>query len=184
MISDLLSLSLTDMPLNKNKSVRTSEAIDMIFQTGGEFEYNNSTNLIIGIALLVIAIVIFIGESNWTTITADVEYLNCNMSNCTLGVNYLVNGMTYKKDFTVSIDYQRPSDNKVDLSYESGNPATSYLGPSNYNNYIYIFGGLGILFLGIWFTYLNKSEGSSSFIPTLNFSSKTETPGLIYSVSE
>lgn len=184
MNSDLLSLSLTDMLLNKNNLVNTTEAIEMIVQSGGNFEYNNSTNLIIGVALLVIATVVFIGESNWKTINANVEYLNCSMSDCTMGIDYQVNGMTYKKDFVVPLDYKRPSNNKVELSYDTSDPKNSYLGSSNYNNYIYVLVGLGIIFLGIWCAYLDKNEGHGSFIPTLNFSGKTEQPGLIYSVYE
>ena len=181
MISDLLSLSLTDRPLNNDQSLRTSELINMIVQQGGNFEYNNSTNLIIGIALLVIATVIFIGENNWASVNARVEHLNCNMSNCILIVEYHVNNTTYKKDYIVPSDYKRPSDNHVMISYDLSNPSISYLGTSNYNNYVYILAGVGVIFLGIWCVFLDKNASYSSFIPALNFSSKTESQNAIYS---
>jgi len=58
----------------------------MLFQTGGDFEYNNTTNLIIGIALLAISGVIFIGENNYVSVDASIDYLNCDSTKCLLGV--------------------------------------------------------------------------------------------------
>lgn len=184
MICDLLSLSLTDRPLNQNKTLETSEIINMIVQKGGEFEYNNTTNLIIGIAILVVATVIFIGESNWVNTTAHIEYLNCSLSNCVLGVEYRANETIYKNEFTVPLDYKRPANNIVDISYELSSPKSCVLGSSNYNNYVYILFGAGIIFLSIWYLQMDKSSHSSPFISGLNFSSRTEPSNTIYSMTD
>lgn len=185
MTKDLLSLSLTDIPFNNNESVATSEIINMLVQTGGDFEYNNTTNLIIGIALLAIGGIIAIGENNWTTINANIEYLNCNLTNCTLGVDYQVNGITYKKDFTIDLDYLNYSSKQITITYDLSDPSNSYLGTSNYNTIMFALFGVSIFFLGLWY-YLSTKEKSlsSSFTPSLSIFTKTETPTGLYTVSD
>lgn len=184
MISELLSLSLTDRPLNQNNTLETSEVIKIIVQKGGEFEYNNTTNLIIGLSVLVIATIIFIGESNWITTNAQINYLNCGLSNCALGVEYQVNNTIYKNEFTVPLNYQYPANNQVNISYDVTNPKSCNLSSLNYNNYIYILIGIGIIFMGIWYSRLDVSSRGSLFVPSLNFSSKTESSNTIYSMTE
>lgn len=182
MYSELLSLSLTDRPLQQNNILETSEIVNMILQKGGEFEYNNTTNLIIGISILVIATVIFIGESNWTTTTAEIEYLNCNLSNCILGISYQVGETIYKNEFPVLLDYQRPSTNQIIISYDKTNPKSCSLNSSNYNNYIYILIGFGLIFLVCWYSNSESSSSDDLSIPSLNFSSKTDASNAIYTM--
>jgi hypothetical protein len=179
MNNDLLSLSLTDMKFNEN-SVATTEIIKMLVQTGGEFEYNNTTNLIIAIAFISIATIIFIGENNWITINTNIDYLNCNAGGCVLGLDYQINGTTYKKEFNVSQDFARPSNNQVTITYDTSNPNNSYMGSSNYNILIYSLYGLGIFFMCIWY-YLSSDKNSSSYEPSVSFYSKSEIPSEIYS---
>ena len=179
MSKDLLSLSLTDRPFYNN-SVDTSEIFNAFTQTGGEFEYNNTTNLIIGISLLAIAAIIFIGENNWNTTTTNIDYLNCNPNNCTLGLDYQVNNITYKKDFNVDLNYERPGNNQVTITYEISNPSNSYLGTSNYNIIMLILFGFGLFFIGIWQYLSSKKTSTSTFNPSLSFYSKSEIPSEIY----
>lgn len=179
MDKDLLSLSLTDMQFNNN-SVATSEIIRMIVQTGGDFEYNNTTNLIIGIALLSIATVILIGENNWSSINTNIDYLNCSTGGCVLGLDYQIGGITYKKEFNMSNDYVRPSNNQVTITYEISNPKNSYMGVSNYNALIFILYGLGIFFLGLWFYSSRDKSKTSTYNPTIDFYNKSEIPRGIY----
>jgi hypothetical protein len=184
-MSNLLSLSLTDMSFNNFESLKTPEIINMLVQKGGEFEYNNTTNLIIGIALLAVGGVIFIGENNYLETDGYINYLNCNNTNCSLGVQYQVNGNTYKKEFTVSIDYVRPSNNKIQVTYESSDPNNSYMGSSNYNSIIYAMFGGGIFFIILWY-YLStsKKESNTFFVPSLSIYTKTETPSGLYVISK
>ena len=185
MTNDLLSLSLTDMPFNNTKSIGTTEAINMLFQTGGDFEYNNTTNLIIGIALLAISGVIFIGENNYATVDASIDYLNCDSTKCLLGIQYVVNGITYKKDFPVDINYTRPDNNQITITYQLSNPTNNYMGTSNYNTIMYILIVLGLFFIGMWYYLSTKKNGSSSFQgPSLSIYTKTETPSGLYVVSK
>lgn len=179
MTKDLLSLSLTDMQFN-NDSVATSEVIRMIVQTGGEFEYNNTTNLIISIALISIATVIMIGENNWSCIDTNIDYMNCNAGGCVLGLDYQINGVTYKKEFNVNNNYLRPSNNRVTITYEVSNPNNSYMGVSNYNILICVLYGLGIFFLGMWFCLSKENSKPSSYNPSINFYSKSDIPSDLY----
>ncbi len=185
MTNDLLSLSLTDMPFDNTKSIGTTEAINMLLQTGGDFEYNNTTNLIIGIALLSISVVIFIGENNYATIDGSIIYLNCDSTQCLLGVQYIVNGTTYKKDFPVDINYIRPDNNRVTITYELSNPTNNYMGTSNYDTIMYILIAIGIFFIGMWYYLSTKKSGSSSFSgPSMSIYTKTKTPSGLYVVSK
>jgi hypothetical protein len=185
MNNDLVSLSLTDMPFYNRESIRTSDAINILIQTGGTFEYNNTTNLIIGIALLAIAGVIFIGENNYTTANARIDYLNCSSTNCLLGVQFGVNGDTYKKDYTVDMNFIRPSNNYVTVTYELTNPNNNYMGTSNYNIIMYILIGLGLFFIGLWnYVSCNKECNSSTLESTDIIYKKTETPSGLYVVSK
>jgi hypothetical protein len=173
------------MPFNNKESIGTTDAINMLFQTGGDFEYNNTTNLIIGIALLVISGVIFIGENNYATVDASIDYLNCDSTKCLLGVQYVVNGITYKKDFPVNINYTRPDNNQITITYELSNPTNNYMGTSNYNTIMYILIVLGLFFIGMWYYLSTKKNGSSSFQgPSLSIYTKTETPSGLYVVSK
>lgn len=185
MINDLVSLSLTDVPFNNKESIGTTEVINMLFQTGGDFEYNNTTNLIIGIALLAISGVIFIGETNYTTVDASIDYLNCDMTKCLLGVHFIVDGNTYKKDFPVDINYIRPDNNKITITYELSNPTNNYMGTSNYNMIMYILIVVGLFFIGMWYYLSTKTNKSSTFPgPSLSIYTKTETPSGLYVVSK
>ena len=184
MSKDFISLSLTDMSFNNYDSTKTSDVINMLTQIGGEFEYNNTTNLIIGIALLVVSGVIFIGENKYTVINGTIEYLNYNALNCLLGIQYQVNGNTYKKDFTVDINYVRPPNNIVIVSYEQSNPNNSYIGTSNYNMIMYIMTGIGIFFIGLWYYLLRKKTDGTFLGPSLSIYTKTETPSGLYVVSK
>lgn len=182
---DLVSLSLTDMSFNNFDSVKTPELISMLIQKGGEFEYDNTTNLIIGIALLVVAGIIFIGENNYAVTNGNINYLNCSTTSCLLGVQYQVSGITYKKDFTVNMDYLRPSDNQITITYDTTNPANSYMGTSNYDTIMYIMIGVGIFFLGLWYWLSSKKEANSTFFgSSLSIYTKTETPSGLYVVSK
>jgi hypothetical protein len=185
MKNDLVSLSLTDMPFNNRESIRTSDAIRMIMQTGGTFEYNNTTNLIIGIALLAIGGVIFIGENNYTTVNASIDYLNCTSTDCLLGVQFGVNSNTYKKEFNVDINFIRPTDNNITITYEITNPNNNYMGTSNYNMIMYILIGVGLFFIGLW-KYISSGtdDNSSSIEATDSIYKKTETPSGLYVVSK
>ena len=185
MIDNLVSLSLTDMPFNNTKSIGTTDAINMLFQTGGDFEYNNTTNLIIGIALLAISGVIFIGGNNYAIVDASIDYLNCDLTQCLLGVQYIVNGITYKKDFPVDINYTRPNNNLISITYELSNPTNTYISTSNYNVIMYILILLGLFFIGMWYYLSTKKNGNSSFQgPSLSIYTKTETPSGLYVVSK
>jgi len=181
MNKDLLSLSLTDMQFNNSPNA-TSDIMKMIIiQTGGEFEYNNTTNLIISIAFLAIATVVYIGESNWNTVNTNIDYLNCTSTGCILGLDYQIDGTTYKKEFNVSNDFSRPVNNQVQINYEISNPSNSYMGTSNYNTLVMVLGGLGILFLGIWYYLSIDSSKSSSYSPSISFYKKSEVPSELYS---
>jgi len=185
MSKDLVSLSLTDMSFNNVDSIKTPELISMLIQKGGEFEYDNTTNLIIGIALLVVAGVIFIGENNYAVTNANINYLNCNTTSCLLGVQYQVDGNTYKKDFTVDMNYVRPSNNQLIITYDSSDPNNSYMGTSNYNTIMYVMIGAGIFFLGLWYYLSSKKRTNSTFFgPSLSIYTKTETPSGLYVVSK
>lgn len=185
MSNKLLSLSLTDMHFNDETSINTSDAINMILQKGGEFEYNNTTNLIIGVALLAIAGVIFIGENNYETAIANIDYINCNVSNCIVGAQFLVNGNTYKKDFIVDMSFTRPTNNKVTITYQIENPNNNYLGTSNYDMIMYILTAVGIFFIGIWHYLSSGTNTNSSFYtPSLSVYTKTETPAGLYEISK
>lgn len=185
MNNDLVSLSLTDMPFNNRESIRTSDAIKILLQSGGNFEYNNTTNLIIGIALLAIAGVIFVGENNYTTVNASIDYLNCSSTNCLLGVQFRANGDTYKKDFIVDMNFIRPTNNYVTVTYELTNPNNNYMGTSNYNIIMYILIGLGLFFIGLWnYVSCNKECNSSTLDLTDTIYKKTETPSGLYVVSK
>lgn len=181
MNKDLLSLSLTDMQFNNSPNV-TSDVMKMIIiQTGGEFEYNNTTNLIIGIAFLAIATLIYIGESNWNTVNTNIDYLNCSPNGCVLGLDYQIDRTTYKKEFNVSNDFSRPANNQVQINYDISNPSNSYMGTTNCNTLTVLLGGLGILFLCIWYYLLNDNSKSSSYSPSINFYKKSEIPSELYS---
>lgn len=185
MSKELVSLSLTDMSFNNFESIETMDAIKMLIQKGGEFEYDNTTNLIIGIALLAVAGVIFIGENNYAVTNGNINYLNCNTTNCVLGVQYQVKGNTYKKDFTVDVKYTRPTNNNVVITYETSDPNNSYMGTSNYKTVMYIMVGGGIFFLGLWYYLSSKKKTDSSFFgPSLSIYTKTETPSGLYVVSK
>jgi hypothetical protein len=173
------------MTFNNDESINTIDALNMLIQKGGEFEYNNTTNLIIGIALLAVSGVIFIGENNYVVTNANVNYLNCNTSNCALGVQYQVNGNTYTKNFTVDVNYVRPSNNQITITYESSDPNNSYMGTSSYNMIMYIMICGGLFFIGLWY-YLSikkKSDGAS-FDSSLSIYTKTETPSGLFVVSK
>jgi hypothetical protein len=160
MTNDLLSLSLTDMPFNNRTSIRTSDAINALLQTGGEFEYNNTTNLIIGIVLLVISGIIFIGENNYMTINTNINYLNCNQDNCLLGVQFVVDGKTYTKEFNVDLNYVFPDNNQITITYQISNPNNNYIGNYDYNTLVYILSAIGIFFIGLWY-YLSSRNSTS-----------------------
>jgi hypothetical protein len=185
MSKELLSLSLTDMSFNNFESISTMQALKMLIQKGGDFEYNNATNLIIGIALLAIGGVIFIGENSSAVTNGTINYLNCNTKNCVLGVQYQVNAITYNKDFIVDLKYERPADGIIVVTYETSDPNSSRIGATNYNTIMYIMFGLGIFFLAMWY-YLsmdNKKE-SIFFEPSVSIYTKTETPSGLYVVSK
>jgi hypothetical protein len=173
------------MPFNNQSPIGTTEVINILLQQGGEFEYNNSTNLIIGIALLAVGGVIFIGENNYSSVNGTIDYLNCNVSNCLLGVQFTVNGNTYKKDFSVDASYTRPANNQVTITYEIANPNNNYLGTSSYNTIMYILLGTGIFFMALW-GYLSSpgSKNTSFYVPGLSIYTKTETPSGLYVVSK
>ena len=157
----------------------------MLTQTGGDFEYDNTTNLIIGIALLVVAGIIFIGENSYVATNGNINYLNCNTTNCLLGVQYQVNGSTYKKDFIVDMNYIRPSNNQISVTYEVENPNNSYMGTSNYNAVMYGRIGGGIFFLGLWHYLSSKKRTDSTYFgPSFSIYTKTETPSGLYVVSK
>ena len=179
MNKDLLSLSLTDMQFN-NSTNATSDIMKMIVQTGGEFEYNNTTNLIISIAFFAIATVVYIGENNWNTLYTNIDYLNCSSAGCVLGLDYQINGTSYKKEFNVSNDFSRPANNQVQITYEISNPSNSYMGTSNYNTVAMVLYGLGILFLGIWYYLSIDNSKSSSYSPSISFYKKSEIPTELY----
>lgn len=185
MSNDLISLSLTDFIFNNYESIDTMDAIKMLTQKGGEFEYNNSTNLIIGIALLVIAGVIYIGENNFKVTNGNINYVNCNKTNCTLGVEYQVNNNIYNKEYNLNVSYVNYPNNQVVITYESLNPNNSYVGTSNYNTIIYLLVGGGLFFLGLWYYFCTKRGSDSSFFgEDLNIYTKTETPSGLYVVSK
>jgi len=179
MNKDLLSLSLTDMQFNNSENT-TSDIMKMIVQTGGEFEYNNTTNLIISIAFFAIATVVYIGESNWNTLYTNIDYLNCSSTGCILGLDYQIDGTSYKKEFNVSNDYSRPANNQIQITYEISNPSNSYMGTSNYNTLAMVLGGLGILFLGIWYYLSIDSSIGISYSPSISFYKKSEIPSELY----
>lgn len=144
-----------------------------INQIGGEFEYDNSTNLIIGLILITIAVVIFIGKNNWLSTNANLDYMNCNTNNCVIGLDYQVNGNLYKKEFTVPLDYNKSLLNNIIITYNPENPNSSYFGNDKYNDYVYILGGVGIIFLVIYYFFTNSTN-----------SKKIKTTNTLYSLSE
>ena len=143
----------------------------------------NSCKPLDTVAFIASATVILIGENNWNTINTNIDYLNCNTGGCVLGLDYQINGKTHKKEFSVSKDFVRPSNNQVTITYDTTNPNNSYLGSSNYNIIIYSLYGLGIFFICIW-CYLSTDKKSSSYEPSISFYSKSEIPSEIYSIAK
>jgi hypothetical protein len=184
MEKNLLSLSLTDMSFDNITSLKTPEVINLLLQKGGDFYYNNTTNLIIGLAFIALSVVIFIGENNYLTTSGNIIYLNCNNDNCSLGVQYSVDSITYKKEFTVESDYLRPDNNQVSISYESSYPNNSRLGSSNYNTIIYTMGGIGLFFICLWFYFSSEKSTKIDFNPSFDIYTKTSTPNGLYVVSK
>ena len=180
MTKELLSLSLTDIKFNSNSDMNTSDMIKMIIQEGGSFEYTNATNLIIAVATFVIAIVILLGENNWTMTVGRITYLNCSISNCSMGVEYIVDGITYNNEFIVPLNQNYMVKNQIDIKYENSNPNNSRIDTTNYNTYIYILFGISIFFTCIWMLSHRNSGDDDTYIPSLNFSSKTDSENLLY----
>ena len=138
----------------------------------------------IGIALLAISGVIFIGENNYVTINTNINYLNCNSVNCLLGVQFTANGNIYKKDFYVDMNYVRPENNQVTITYEISNPNNNYIGASNYNTIMYILIAIGIFFISLWYYLSSKKDGSIFSGPSLSIYTQTETPSEMYKPSK
>lgn len=179
-MKSLSSLSISDLKLRKNYSIDSIEAIDNILQQGGTL--SNTTNLIIGISLLVLGIVIFIGNNNYSSTTGKINYMNCNGKNCVIFVEYTVNNSVFVKEFLLDKNYTCPPDNLVNIIYEISNPDNCYIGSNIYSTLMYLLMSTGIIFIVFWYLV---SIGVDSFglISDNNLYSKTETPNGLYVVS-
>jgi hypothetical protein len=143
---------------NNNFSLGSVKLLKIIYQKGGEFGYNNYTNLLLGLSFITIAIAILLGERNWKNKKANINNINCSSSNCLLNINYETDdGKIYNKDLSVSKDYKNES-RKVDILYNLENPEICHLKNENLINYIYILLGSGMLFLIIWFFSLETAK--------------------------
>jgi hypothetical protein len=161
MKSELLSLSLTDFKAINTQILDTNAVVKMLLQTqqsqvAGGFGYDNTTNFILGLGLIIIGIMVLTYENNYVDTSANITHLICSNNVCILGVEFNVGNLLYKKEFTVEQDYVRPVSNKEIISYLVSEPSNCYLGSSDYSMYGYGVLGVGSLLFLLWAFFLNS----------------------------
>ena len=173
------------MELRNDYSLDSLDAINNILQEGGTID--NTTNLIIGISLLVVGIIIYIGNSNYSSTNGKINYMNCNSNHCVLYVEYVHNYTVYTKEFILDKNYTCPPDNLVNITYETSNPNNCYIGSSNYSILTYLLMGTGLFFVVLWyFISIDMSDLGLGLgiLPDFSSYTKTETPTGLYVVSK
>lgn len=150
MKSKLETLSLTDFYSFDNPTYSPNTLVKMILQKGGEFAYDNTTNFILGLGLIVIAVVVLMYENNYIETTANILYTKCSNTNCLIGVEFYVGNVLYKKELTSDNNYVKSLTNTETISYLVTNPDKCYLGYRDYNFYSYVIGGIGTFLFLTW----------------------------------
>ena len=181
-MKNLTSLSISELELRNDYSINSSEAIRNILQKGGTI--SSTTNLIIGISLLVLGIIIYIANSNYSMVLGKINYMNCNGNNCVVYVQYQISHAVYVKEFLLDKNYKCPPDNMIPITYDNSNPNNCYIGQENYSTLRWTLLGFGALFILFWAGSTTELFDINNFIPEFSLYTKTETPSGLYVVSK
>ena len=127
------------------------------------FNWLSTIFIIIGLILLVVAIFVILGTSQYTeTTTGTVKNIITGYKKNNIEIVYSVNGVSYTKIFTSSIRTSIGSN--VTIYYKKDNPQQSSLTPDSNRVFSFILVLIfALLFLGMGIYYLfNPSTGSNS----------------------
>jgi hypothetical protein len=183
MESNLLSLSLSEY--TNNKTFDIANLFMTPKQSGGDFSFTKTTNLIISISLIAVATFILIGNSNWVNTYGHINYSNNVEQQEIIGISYLVNGLIYTKELTIDDKkYIDPNNKLITLSYEITNPTHVRLGHSNYNILITILYIAGAIFFALWNSTFEKWWSEPFRRSNLNSYSKSDISSEIYNIGK
>ncbi|AYV80196.1 MAG: hypothetical protein Gaeavirus15_6 [Gaeavirus sp.] len=170
----------SDYLLSLNKS--SSDIFVDSATGGGEDGFANSTNLIIAVVMIAVAVVIYYGRSHYVTVRAHISSFSCVGKLCRMNVEYGApsGGDKYMKEFVLDSTYSKPHNNQVDVTFNIYKPHDVELGSSSYGMIMLTALVIAIFFIITWFLNSSFKPNFLSDLPSMNAYTKTgASSGLI-----